>query len=105
MSRIADRSCWCCGERYGTGCVIGPSCICGFDECSICRKCYEHCACSVEVLTEKMEALAGLKQYVLAGEFQKRIEKRNAQRSADSDKKLPNEIWTRGGPFLPGERS
>jgi hypothetical protein len=46
--RIGPRSCSCCGEPYGRGCVLGPVCMClsHLHHCPLCYKCPEHCKCT-----------------------------------------------------------
>ena len=39
--------CPCCGRPHNTsGFVIGPSCYCDWNYCTICHKCSRHCECS-----------------------------------------------------------
>lgn len=44
-----ERRCWCCSEPHNRGCVIGPTCQCGWDECSKCHRCPSHCTCKPKI--------------------------------------------------------
>lgn len=68
------RACWCCGSRYGAGCVIGPSCNCGWGECTGCQKCPSHCTCDANTLAQRAAHYDSIGAPDLAKRYMERAE-------------------------------